>query len=454
MALTLLSLLLAGVPPGDAARGQETPWSLQVRDMTPIHGGVLRVDQVSAGGPAWLVVTGSDGTELGSTQLEAGAHQNVPVRVRVPYSGPEIQVRLLADEGEAGVLEASDPEQAEPASITTFCLVVRDVMGRSRDVGELTLAWAVTPVDGWVVVSLDHYDETVPQRYGAVAVPAGVTEEIGIPVENPEQMTGHSIVATLHIDAGEPGVLEWPGPDVPLMAPVSVEDNLASHISRESVGIGEAFIRAADGLLNETQRTLSVPAVYAPSGGVLVLRTSGPESQIIASAPLQNDMNLEVPLEVLAGTPVPPSAFLQVLPALPEPGAALDPPDFLADTVEVMLGDGIMTGVGLVQADQTKAEIDALGGITVGRVVSSTPGWLEVFTSAGEMPTIAVVPVPAGVSHNLVVPLRPEDYAPGDILILRLHVDAGEVGVYEFPGPDETLRGEGGLALQGGLNVR
>lgn len=451
----VVALALLGVlSPGLIANAQETAWAVHIRELTPIQGGVLSVDQVSAGGPAWLVVSAADGTELGRAQVAAGEHQNVPVRVAVPVSGPDLQVRLFADEGQAGVLEDSDPAQGEPVNVTTFCLIVRDEMQRARDVSELRLAWAVTPVDAWVVISLDSYDETVPQRYGAIAVPAGVTEDMAIPIENAAQMTGHSMVATLHVDAGEAGVLEWPGPDAPFMEPVSVDDMRASRISREPVSIGEAFIRAADGLLDETQRTLSVPAVYAAAGGALVLRTGGPDSQIIASAALQDGSNRDVSLQLSDGIPVPATAFLQVFEALPEPGAALDPPDFMSDTVEVMLRDGIMTGVGLVQADQTKAEIDALGGITVGRVVSSAPGWLEVFSSAGDLPTIAVVPVPEGVSRNLVVPLKPEDYAQGDILILRLHVDAGEMGVYEFPGPDETLRGEDGLALQGGLNVR
>lgn len=452
--LALLSVLAPGSLAGGTVAAQEAAWAVHIGDLTPIQGGVLHVDQVSAAGPAWLVVSASDGTVMGQAQLEAGEHQNVPVKVSVPWSGPDVQVRLVADEGQAGVLEDSDPPQGEPVSFKTFCLVVYDEARRARDLTELHLAWAVTPVDAWVVVSLDTYDETVPLRYGAIAVPAGVSEDLVIPIENSQQMAGHSIVATLHVDAGEKGVLEWPGPDVPLMAPVTFDDMRASRISREQVSIGEAYIRAADGLLNDSQRTLTVPAVFAPGGGVLTLRTSGPESQIIASAPLQEGANRDVALEVAGGVAIPATAFLQVFETLPEPGAVLDPPDFMSDTVEVMLRDGIMTGVGLPQADQSKAEIDALGGITVGRVVASAPGWLEVYTSAGDMPTIAVVPVPPGVSHDLVVPLRPEDYATGDILILRLHVDAGEIGVYEFPGPDETLRGEDGLALQGGLNVR
>ncbi|MCC7207036.1 MAG: hypothetical protein IT323_07005 [Anaerolineae bacterium] len=454
LSVAAIMALLAAFSPLLTTRAQESAWALQVRELTPILGGVFRVEQVSAAGPAWLVIHSSDGTELGKTQLAAGQHQNVPVKTGVPWSGPQITVRLVADEGQPGVLEDSDPVQGEPVTVNTFCVVVYDEAQRARDVAELRAAWVVSPVDAWVVISLDTVDETVPQRYGAVAVPAGVSEDVAIPIENAPQMAGHSIVATLHIDAGEPGVLEWPGPDAPLMAPVSVEDMRPSQISREPVHIAEAYIRAADGLLNETQRTLTVPSVFAPGGGVLVLRTGGPDSQIIASAALQDGVSREVALEAPAGTPIPATAFLQVFDTLPEPGAPLDPPDFMSDTVEVMLSDGIMTGVGLVQADQSKAEIDALGGITVGRVVSSAPGWLEVFTSAGDMPTIAVVAVPPGVSRNLVVPLRPEDYAVGDILILRLHVDAGEMGVYESPGPDETVRRADGLALQGGLNVR
>ncbi len=78
--------------------------------------------------------------------------------------------------------------------------------------------------------------------------------------------------------------------------------------------------------------------------------------------------------------------------------------------------------------------------VTVDDVVSVGPGWITIHNQNDDGSPGAVVgyaPVKDGVSLNVVV--RIDRSQAGTHLIAMLHKDAGIVGKYEFPGPDEPV---------------
>jgi hypothetical protein len=83
------------------------------------------------------------------------------------------------------------------------------------------------------------------------------------------------------------------------------------------------------------------------------------------------------------------------------------------------------------------------GTATIAEVLSKGPGWLVIHAdSAGAPgPVIGWAAVPDGLTRNLVVKLDPSKATP--ILYAMLHIDAGKVGVYEFPGPDVPVMVDG-----------
>lgn len=73
--------------------------------------------------------------------------------------------------------------------------------------------------DGWVAVHESNADGTVkvPDNIGKIAIKAGTTTNLAIPLDK-AVANGAKLWPMLHIDAGQPGVYEFPGPDVPVAA--------------------------------------------------------------------------------------------------------------------------------------------------------------------------------------------------------------------------------------------
>ncbi|MBW7882908.1 MAG: fasciclin domain-containing protein, partial [Caldilineaceae bacterium] len=82
-----------------------------------------------------------------------------------------------------------------------------------------------------------------------------------------------------------------------------------------------------------------------------------------------------------------------------------------------------------------QAIVDNMVNIT--RVTSDGPGWIVIHADADGQPgpVLGYVAVPNGISANMKVEVTPEGRT--ETLYAMLHVDAGDVGAYEFPdGPD------------------
>jgi hypothetical protein len=73
--------------------------------------------------------------------------------------------------------------------------------------------------------------------------------------------------------------------------------------------------------------------------------------------------------------------------------------------------------------------------VTIAQVVSDGPGWMVIHKDAnGPGPVVGYAAVKAGVNSNVVVKI--DSYTATPKLYAMLHVDAGKVGTYEFPGAD------------------
>ena len=74
--------------------------------------------------------------------------------------------------------------------------------------------------------------------------------------------------------------------------------------------------------------------------------------------------------------------------------------------------------------------------VVVPRVVSPGPGWMAIHKEEnGDVgPVIGFAPLDSGVNLNVLVQIDGAQATP--VLYAMLHSDAGEIGKYEFPGPD------------------
>jgi plastocyanin len=152
------------------------------------------------------------------------------------------------DDGE-GPTDGGEPdtttEQPEAGAEVTGSLTVAD---QSGDGTRITVAQAtITGADGFVVVHADA-DGAPGPVIGHAPLPEGTSRGLVVLLDEP--LTGNATVwPMLHVDAGEPGVYEFPGPDVPVT------------VDGEVVVASLAFTLAAAG---ESTAADSLPLTGAP----------------------------------------------------------------------------------------------------------------------------------------------------------------------------------------------
>ena len=93
----------------------------------------------------------------------------------------------------------------------------------------------------------------------------------------------------------------------------------------------------------------------------------------------------------------------------------------------------------IMVVDQDASE----GMVMIAEVMAQEDGWVVIHADdAGTFgPVIGYAPVVSGVTRDVAVEINTD--AASDILYAMLHVDAGTLGVYEFPGPDGPVLDEG-----------
>ncbi|KXS43822.1 MAG: hypothetical protein AWU59_892 [Methanolobus sp. T82-4] len=112
---------------------------------------------------------------------------------------------------------------------------------------------------------------------------------------------------------------------------------------------------------------------------------------------------------------------------------------FMEGEVIVSEGEPETSEQGILVADQPIVN----NTVTVDEVVSNDSGWIVIHVDENSTPgpVIGHSPVEEGVNENVTVEIDNENAT--DILYAMLHIDAGEIGVYEFPGADVPAEVDG-----------
>ncbi|HEX9369421.1 MAG TPA: cupredoxin domain-containing protein [Roseiflexaceae bacterium] len=89
------------------------------------------------------------------------------------------------------------------------------------------------------------------------------------------------------------------------------------------------------------------------------------------------------------------------------------------------------------------------GSITVGEIYASQDGWIVAHLDEGGKPgkVIGHTAVKKGESTNVPIKLE-QDVPVGGKLWPMLHIDAGTIGTYEFPGPDAPVIVNGNIVMK------
>ena len=89
------------------------------------------------------------------------------------------------------------------------------------------------------------------------------------------------------------------------------------------------------------------------------------------------------------------------------------------------------------------------GSITVASVTATVDGWIVAHVDENGAPgkVIGQTAVKAGENKNVAIKLG-ENVAAGGKLWPMLHIDAGTIGTYEFPGPDAPVAVNGNVVMK------
>jgi len=98
--------------------------------------------------------------------------------------------------------------------------------------------------------------------------------------------------------------------------------------------------------------------------------------------------------------------------------------------------EAMMTAPSVVAEDQSIVE----DSVTIASAYMAVPGWVVIHTAVDGKPgpVIGYAPLPQGESKDVRVEIDESDATT--TLFAMLHVDAGVVGTYEFPGADAPVK--------------
>lgn len=225
----LLSLVLVPmVQAQEETVGDMTP-SVTVNDQSILASRVL-IEKVVSEGPGWLVVhaqaDGKPGPVLGYSPVADGENHGVTVTIDAVNVTSTLYAMLHTDAGEVGIYEFPGPDGpvavdgkvvTPPFNITPLVTVSDQEIQDNRVV--IDAAALVGP--GWLVVHADNGGQPGPVIGHSPLFP-GENRHIVVTLD----LSGvtETLFAMLHIDAGELGMYEFPGPD----APVSVEGQVVA----------------------------------------------------------------------------------------------------------------------------------------------------------------------------------------------------------------------------------
>lgn len=189
------------------------------------------VAKVISQGPGWMAIhaqqAGHIGPVIGYTHLNDGENDDVIVKIDPKQATPVLYAMLHIDAGKIGVYEFPGPDvpamqngaMVSPAFKATVgstgptpSVTIRD---QSVASGKVFVDDVVSKGPGWIAIHIQNKDGTPGDEIGYAAVKDGDNKGIFVTIDASKATP--VLIAMLHIDAGEIGMYEYPGPDGPVL---------------------------------------------------------------------------------------------------------------------------------------------------------------------------------------------------------------------------------------------
>lgn len=295
------------------------------------------------------------------------------------------------------------------------------VMGSSVVVDKV-----VAVQDGWIVIHAGDKDGTV---LGYAPVKAGQNNNVDVDIDLTKGTP--TVSAMLHVDAGKIGTYEFPGADVP----VKGTDGAVVNVPFKIIGVD-----VYDQFVKDT-KAVKINAIVAQQDGWIVIHAGDKDGTVLGNSPIKAGLNSGVTV-ALADM----SKVTEMMTAMIHIDAGkIGTYEFPGADVPAKFGDAISNEpfwtVDHVRVEDQKLADD--GTFTVPYVLASVDGWIVIHSTAQGGPVIGHTAVKAGLNEDVKVKID-DPKTITDKVSAMLHIDAGKVGTYEFPGPDAPVIGKDG----------
>jgi LPXTG-motif cell wall-anchored protein len=365
------------------------------------------------------------------------------------YHGAKGGVSMAASIAVAAPAVAA-PAMAEPSGTV-------DAADQAIVNGGITVANVTAGQDGWIVAHLDEGGKP-GKVLGNTAVKTGENKNVVIKLSE-DVPVGGKLWPMLHIDAGVVGTYEFPGADAPVivggnivMKQIAVTAAAAAPAQAEKDAVDADDQPISNG-------SITVAEIYASQDGWIVahLDEGGKPGKVLGNTAVKKGESNNVVIKLSEDVPV----GGKLWPMLHIDAGVIGTYEFPgADAPVIVDGNIIMkqiavTAAAAAPAAATKDAVDAddqpikNGSITVAEIYASQDGWIVAHLDEGGKPgkVIGNTAVKKGESNNVVIKLS-EDVPVGGKLWPMLHIDAGVIGTYEFPGADAPVIVDGNIIMK------
>lgn len=227
----------------------------------------------------------------------------------------------------------------------------------------------------------------------------------------------------------------------PSAEPATSEPAAAPATAAPAVDTVESAVLVSD--QDASQGAVIIDEVTAAQPGWIVIHISqdGAPGPVIGYARVSAGQNLDVPVEIDLDR-----ATSQLFAMLHVDEGYRGEYEFPGPDGPAMAGENVVNepfAVSLPAPEPSVAASDQEpvdGTVTIDRVVGDQPGWIVIHIDAGGAPgpVIGYSQVALGVNQDVQVTIELAQATP--VLFAMLHLDAGQAGVYEFPGDDGPVR--------------
>lgn len=327
------------------------------------------------------------------------------------------------------------PSPAPTATVETVIPTISVTDQVLEDDGLIVVSEVTAVEPGWLVIYGDEAGSP-GQVLGYSAVQEGQNQDITIEID-PLAAT-ETLHALLHIDAGESGVFDFPGPDNPTQAEsetIGAMFVVDKRAAIPSITISDQEI-SADGLV-----LISNVVSTGPGWIVLYQNEDGELGRMMGYLPVEagENVNLSIPVNWRDAMP----AFIAALytdsgeEAVFE-GPEVDEPVIInSEPVRVSFEVALPPDVFVLNQPILDSKV------VVEKAISRGPGWLVIYREEdGQRGNIiGFAHLEDGVNELIEVELLTSNVSP--VLQIIIHEDAGTPGEFDFPGADNPMRFQG-----------